>query len=88
MCIGCLVHFSVIPATEVDSSLAELKFTFPCGLDVSTFIKHYKDYMKCLKTSRGKSRKGFEYLYSPKFQFVESLKLSDLCFKIYEKSLN
>ena len=49
MCIGCLVHFSVIPANEVDSLLAELKFTFPCGLDVSIFIKNYKDYMKCLK---------------------------------------
>ena len=33
-------------------------------------------------------RKSFEYLNSPKFQFVKSLKLSDLCSKIYEKSLN
>ena len=43
------MHFTVIPATEVDSSLAELKFSFPCGLEVSTFIKNYKDYMKCVK---------------------------------------
>ena len=33
-------------------------------------------------------RKSFEYLNSPKFQFVRSRKLSDLCSKIYEKSLN
>ena len=33
-------------------------------------------------------RKSFEYLNSPKFQFVKSLKLSDLCSKLYEKSLN
>ena len=33
-------------------------------------------------------RKSFEYLNSPKFQFVKSLKWSDLCSKIYEKSLN
>ena len=33
-------------------------------------------------------RKSFEYLNSPKFQFVKSRKLSDLCSKIYEKSLN
>ena len=33
-------------------------------------------------------RKSFEYLNSPKFQFGKSLKLSDLCSKLYEKSLN
>ena len=33
-------------------------------------------------------RKSFEYLNSPKFQFVKSRKLSDLCSKIYEKLLN
>ena len=33
-------------------------------------------------------RKRFEYLNSPKFQFVKSLKLSDLSSKLYEKSLN
>ena len=33
-------------------------------------------------------RKSFEYLNSPKFQFVKSLKLSDLRSKLYEKSLN
>ena len=32
--------------------------------------------------------KSFEYLNSPKFQFVKSRKLSDFCSKIYEKSLN
>ena len=30
-------------------------------------------------------RKCFQYRYSPKFQFVKSRKLSDLCYKIYEK---
>ena len=30
-------------------------------------------------------RKSFEYLNSPKFQFVKSGKLSDLCSKIYKK---
>ena len=33
-------------------------------------------------------RKSFEYLNSPKFQFMRSRKLSELCSKIYEKSLN
>ena len=35
-------------------------------------------------------RKSFEYLtlIRKKFQLVKSLKLSDLCCKIYEKSLN
>ena len=33
-------------------------------------------------------RKSFEYLKSPKFLFVKSVKLSDLCSKLYEKSLN
>ena len=32
--------------------------------------------------------KSFEYLNSPKFQFMKSRKLSDLCSKIYEKLLN
>ena len=31
---------------------------------------------------------NFEYFNSPEFQFVKSRKLSDLCSKIYEKSLN
>ena len=30
-------------------------------------------------------RKSFEYLNSPKFQFVKLQKLSDLCSNIYEK---
>ena len=29
--------------------------------------------------------KSFEYLNSPKFQFLKSRKLSDLCYKIYQK---
>ena len=33
-------------------------------------------------------RKSFEYLNSPKFEFVKSLKLCDLCSKLYEKPLN
>ena len=33
-------------------------------------------------------RKSFEYLKSPKFLFLKSVKLSDLCSKLYEKSLN
>ena len=33
-------------------------------------------------------RKSFEYLKSPKFLFVKSVKLSHLCSKLYEKSLN
>ena len=33
-------------------------------------------------------RKSFEYLNLPKFQFVKLRKLSDLCSKIYEKSLS
>ena len=32
--------------------------------------------------------KSLEYLNSLKFQFMKSRKLSDLCSKIYEKSLN
>ena len=32
-------------------------------------------------------RKSFEYLNSPKIQFVESRELSDLFSKVYEKSL-
>ena len=48
MCIECLVHFSVIPANEMDSSLTELKLAFPRGLRVFPFIKSYRDYMECL----------------------------------------
>ena len=33
-------------------------------------------------------RKSFEWLNSPKFQFVKWRKLSDLYSKIYKKSLN
>ena len=32
--------------------------------------------------------KSLEYLNSLKFRFMKSRKLSDLCSKIYEKSLN
>ena len=33
-------------------------------------------------------RKSFEYLNSPRTEFLKSRKLSDLCSKIDEKSLN
>ena len=76
-----LSHFSFI--TGMDSSLVLIlplfvlsKFIFRTfyGFDITS-----KFYCR---------RKSFEYLNSPKFQFVKSGKLSDSCSKIYEKALN
>ena len=73
------MHFSVISATEMDSSLVS-KFTFQCGLRVSTFIKSYIDYMKCLTNFTRKLNISINQSFSSWNR--------NLCFKIYEKSLN
>ena len=81
-CIGCFVHmhfsqFSL--TTEMDSSLVPLSFRTLYDFDLNEFIDVY-DYIDIYDF--------IKYLNSPKFHFVKSRKLSDLCSKIYEKSLN
>ena len=74
-------HFSFI--TEMDYSLVLMIPLFVLNkLSLRTFYEFditLSFYCRC---------KSFESRNSPKFKFVKSRKLSDLCSKIYEKSLN
>ena len=75
-------HFSL--TTEMDSSLVPVSFRTLYDFDLNEVVDVY-DFITLMFYRR---RKSFDYLNSPKFQFVKSRKLSDLCSKIYEKSLN
>ena len=63
---------------------SKISFRTLYGFDLNeaTGVYDFITYMFC------RHRKTFEYLSSPKFQFMKSRQLSDLCSKIYEKSLN
>ena len=71
---------------QLQFRLFRLKLSFRklYDFDLSEVVDVY-DFIRWLFYCRHKS---FENLNSPKFQLVKSRKLSDLCSKIYEKSLN
>ena len=86
-----MTHFSHLSlTTEMDSSLVPVSFRTLYDFDLNEAIGVYDsiDVYDFITERFYCRRKSFEYLNSPKLQFVKSRKLSDLCSKIYEKWLN